>query len=176
MNMKPFWSVVFGCLLLSACGGEDHQDLKTWMETETKGMQGRIQPLPKLMQFIVVDYDVMALIDPFQPSRLDPEKGKGKGKPAAVGDDRRREPLEAYPLETLKMVGMMMMNGKPVALIQADRTVHQIKAGNYLGQNFGVITKITENDLTLKELVEDANGDWVERFSTMQLQEQETKK
>ena len=70
----------------------------------------------------------------------------------------------------------MMMNGKPVALVQADRTVHQVKAGNYLGQNFGVVTKITENDLTLKELVEDANGDWVERFSTMQLQEQETKK
>ncbi len=126
------------------------------------------------MEFPVVDYDVMALVDPFQAVRLEPEKRSGAAN--QPDRNRRREPLEAYPLETLKMVGMMMMNGKPVALVQADRTVHQVKAGNYLGQNFGVVTKITENDLTLKELVEDANGDWVERFSTMQLQEQETKK
>ncbi|MET7013375.1 pilus assembly protein PilP [Uliginosibacterium flavum] len=171
--MKPIWLVMMVCSLVAGCSGEEHQSMKIWMDGEAKGMQGRIQPLPKLMQFPVVDYDVMALVDPFQAARLDPEKGK---KPKEALADRRREPLEAYPLETLKMVGMMMMNGKPVALVQADRTVHQIKAGNYLGQNFGVITKITENDLTLKELVEDANGDWVERFSTMQLQEQETKK
>lgn len=172
--MKPIWSVLVCSLLLSACGGEEHQDLKAWMDAEAKGMQGRIQPLPKLMQFPVVDYDVMAMVDPFQAARLEPEKRAGGAN--QPNRDRRREPLESYPLETLKMVGMMMMNGQPVALIQADRTVHKIKAGNYLGQNFGVITKITENDLTLKELVEDANGDWVERFSTMQLQEQETKK
>lgn len=172
--MKPIWSVLVSCVLLSGCSGDDHQDLKSWMDSEAKGMQGRIQPLPKLMEFPVVDYDVMALVDPFQAVRLEPEKRSGAAN--QPDRNRRREPLEAYPLETLKMVGMMMMNGKPVALVQADRTVHQVKAGNYLGQNFGVVTKITENDLTLKELVEDANGDWVERFSTMQLQEQETKK
>jgi len=172
--MKLIWSVLIAVIPLTGCNGDNHQDLRTWMDVESKGMQGRIQPLPKLMQFPVVDYDVMALVDPFQATRLDPEKRSGGAN--QPDRNRRREPLEAYPLETLKMVGMMMMNGKPVALVQADRTVHQVKAGNYLGQNFGVITKITENDLTLKELVEDANGDWVERFSTIQLQEQETKK
>lgn len=171
--MRPIWLVIMMCSILAGCSGEEHQSMRAWMDGEAKGMQGRIQPLPKLMQFPVVDYDVMAMVDPFQTARLDPEKRDSKRK---EHETRRKEPLEAYPLETLKMVGMMMMNGKPVALVQADRTVHQIKAGNYLGQNFGVITKITENDLTLKELVEDANGDWVERFSTMQLQEQETKK
>ena len=74
------------------------------------------------------------------------------------------------------MVGVIMKEGKPVALIQADKAVHQVKAGNYLGQNFGVVTKITDTGLTLKELIEDANGDWVERVGTMELQEQEVKK
>lgn len=172
--MKPIWLLLLAAMFLGACSNEEHQDLRAWMNAETQTMQGKIQALPKLTQFPVVEYDVVGQVDPFQAVRLEPEKRGGKSSPR--NDNRRREPLEAYPLETLKMVGMMLMSGKPVALVQADKTVHQIRAGNYLGQNFGVVTKITENDLTLKELIEDANGDWVERFSTMQLQEQETKK
>lgn len=172
--MKPIFLSLPLVLALWACSTEDHQDLRAWMASEAQGMQGKIQPLPKLTQFPVIEYDVMGQPDPYQATRLDPEKRGGKASPR--NDNRRREPLEAYPLETLKMVGMMLMGGKPVALIKADKSIHQIRSGNYLGQNFGVVTKITENDLTLKELIEDANGDWVERFSTMQLQEQETKK
>ncbi len=171
--MKTIWLISLA-ILLSACSSDEHQDLRAWMDTEAKGMQGKIQPLPKLTQFPIVDYEVAGLPDPYQASRLEPEKRGGKASPR--NDSRRREPLEAYPLETLQMVGMMTTAGKPVALIKADKNIYQVRAGNYLGQNFGMVTKITENDLTLKELIEDANGDWIERFSTMQLQEQETKK
>jgi type IV pilus assembly protein PilP len=74
------------------------------------------------------------------------------------------------------MVGMMISkDGRPVALIQADKTIYQIHVGNYIGQNFGLVTKISETELSLKELIEDANGDWVERMGTMQLQEQGAK-
>ena len=173
-NMKSIALASLLVVLLSACSNDEHQDLRAWMNSEAQSMQGKIQPLPKLTQFPVVEYDVVGQMDPFQSIRLEPEKRSGKASPR--NDNRRREPLEQYPLETLQMVGMMLMSGKPVALVKADKTVHQIRSGNYLGQNFGVVTKITENDLTLKELIEDANGDWVERFSTMQLQEQETKK
>lgn len=171
--MKTIWLLLIAASL-AACSGEEHQDLREWMNTQAQGMQSKIQPLPTLTQFPVVDYDAMNLPDPFQVSRLEPEKRGGKASPR--DDTRRREPLEAYPLESLKMLGMMRMAGQPVALIAADKNIYQVRVGNYLGQNFGVVTKITENDLTLKELIEDANGDWVERFSTMQLQEQETKK
>lgn len=176
MKMKPIWSLALSglLLLLGGCSGDDHQDLRAWMNEEAQSMRGRVQALPKMQEMAVVDYEVSGQVDPFQASRLDPEKRDGGGKKPDT--NRRREPLEAYPVESLKMVGMMMMAGKPVALIQADRTVHQIRVGNYLGQNFGRVTKITENDITLAELVEDANGDWTERTSTMQLQEQETKK
>jgi type IV pilus assembly protein PilP len=172
--MKPIWFVFLGVGLLAGCSGDDHQDLKAWMAQQTANMHTYVTPLPKLAQAPVVDYDVTDLVDPFQASRLNPEKPGGGGllKPPP----HPREPLEAFPLESLKMVGMMVKANVPVALVRADKTIYQARTGNYLGQNFGVITKITENDLTLKELVEDANGDWVERFSTIQLQEQETKK
>ncbi|MDQ7989082.1 MAG: pilus assembly protein PilP [Candidatus Dactylopiibacterium sp.] len=172
--MKRIWLLLAATSLLAACGSEEHEDLRTWMTQEAKGMQARIQPLPKLTEFPVVAYDATELSDPFQASRLEPEKRGGRANPR--NDGRRREPLEAYPLESLQMVGMMHMAGKPVALVRADKNLFQIRAGNYLGQNFGVVTRITENELTLKELVEDANGDWIERLSTIQLQEQETKK
>jgi type IV pilus assembly protein PilP len=169
--MRPMWFLIAASLGLAACASDEHQDIKAWMANEAKGMQAKVQPLPPLKEFPEVDYEVAALVDPFQESRLKPAKGRGE-----PDENRVRQPLEAYPLESLKMVGMMMMNGRPVALIQADKTIHQVRGGNYLGQNFGVITKITEDEITLKELIEDANGDWVERFSSMQLQEQETKK
>ncbi|HEX5126332.1 MAG TPA: pilus assembly protein PilP [Rhodocyclaceae bacterium] len=173
--MKPYWFIIAACLCLTACGGDEHQDLKDWMAKESVGLRGRVPPLPQLKTFPVVDYDNGDLPSPFDPVKLEPDKhaGGGANRPDT---NRRREPLEAFPLESLKMVGMMLMDGKPVALIQADKTIYQGRVGNYLGQNFGVITKITDSDLTLKELIEDANGDWVERVSSMQLQEQEDKK
>ncbi len=69
------------------------------------------------------------------------------------------------------MVGVLNMKGRPVAIVSADRTLYQVGVGNYMGQNFGVITQVTENEIKLKELIEDTNGDWVERVSTLQLQE-----
>lgn len=64
----------------------------------------------------------------------------------------------------------MTKNGVGHALIDADGSVYQIKTGNYMGQNFGVVTKISETEVTLKELVEDLNGDWVERTTPLYLQ------
>lgn len=173
--MKPIWLIFLGLGLgvLAGCSDE-HQDLDDWMAAQSKDMHVTLPPLPKLMQFPVVDYEVADMTDPFQGSRLTPANSNKSGPRPTPHPP---EPLEAFPLESLKMVGMMVAkDGRPMALIQADRTVYEARVGNYLGQNFGVITRITENDVTLKELVEDANGDWVERFSTMQLQEQESKK
>ena len=90
--------------------------------------------------------------------------------------DRRKEPLEAFPLESLKMVGVLQKDKMIHAIIQAGKAVHQVKIGNYMGQNFGIITNITESEIQLRELVQDAVGDWVERTSSLQLQEQEVKK
>jgi len=174
--MRKVWLMLGIGLLLLGCSGEEHEDLKNWMAEQAKDMRPKLMPLPKLQTFPTVDYDAAALVDPFQASRLEPEKRPGARGANAPDPNRRREPLEAYPLESLRMVGQMMMNGRPVALIQADKTIYQVKAGNYMGQNFGLVTKISETEVVLKELIEDANGDWVGRESTIQLQEPEAKK
>ena len=69
-----------------------------------------------------------------------------------------------------------MRKSTTFAIIQADASLYQVRAGNYMGQNFGVVTRVTEEQVLVKELVQDAAGDWVERESTLQLQAQEVKK
>ena len=163
--------ILIVCLALAACGNEEHQDLKQWMNEATKDLKGGIPPLPEIKPFPVIAYDASNLPDPFRPSKIEPEK-----RPASSGGiqpdlNRRREALEAYPLESLKMVGTLMQSKRAHALIAADKNVHQVKVGNYMGQNFGIVTKISEDEVTLRELVADSLGEYSERSSTLKLQE-----
>ena len=171
MRLSPWVIALLASLALFGCSDSEHDEILAWMKTEAQDMRGRVPALPQLKTFPVVSYETGALTDSFQSSKLEPNKGKSN----RPDTNRRREPLEFYAIETMKMVGMMDMKGVPVALVQADRNVHQLKVGNYIGQSFGVITKITETEITIKELIEDANGDWVERVAAMQLQEQGAK-
>lgn len=165
-------AIFLACLGLTACGGEEHQDLRQWMKESTKDFKGKIPPLPEIKSFPVVAYEPGDLLDPYNVSKIEPERKAGGGalKPDL---DRRKEPLEAYPLESLKMVGALIKGKMVHALIQADKNLHQVKIGNYLGQNFGIITDITETEVKLKELVPDSLGDYMERTSTLQLQEKQ---
>ena len=81
------------------------------------------------------------------------------------------EPLEAYPLDSMSMVGSVVKQGRQYALLKVDNLLYQVKVGDYLGQNYGKITKITETDVTLREIVQDAAGEWTERTGSLQLQE-----
>ena len=165
-------AIFLACLGLAACGGEDHQDLRQWMKEATQDFKGRIPPLPEIKSFPMVAYEAGDQVDPYNASKIEPERKAGGGgiKPDL---DRRKEPLEAYPLESLKMVGTLMMGKMVHALVQADKNLHQVKIGNYVGQNFGIITDIHETEVTLKELVPDSLGDYTERTSTLQLQEKQ---
>ena len=85
--------------------------------------------------------------------------------------NRRKEPLEAYPLDSMSMVGSVAKHGQPYALLKVDNLLYQVKVGDYLGQNYGKITKITETEISLREIVQDAAGEWIERPGSLQLQE-----
>jgi len=89
---------------------------------------------------------------------------------------RRREPLEAYPLDALMMVGSVQRGGAPSALLRADSLLYQVKVGDYIGQNYGRVTRITETEIVLREIVQDTVGEWVERTSTLTLQERPQEK
>ena len=163
-------------LLLAACSGAQNEDLRQWMNDVAKNTKGKIPPLPQVKPYEPVPYDAGKLVDPFKPSKIGAEQKKGGGGGVQPDLERPREPLEAYPLESLKFVGVMTRKKTSYAIIQVDSSLYQVRVGNYVGQNFGVITKISESEMTLKELVQDSAGDWVERTSTLLLQGQEGKK
>lgn len=154
---------------LVACGSEQ-EDMKAWMAREEAGMRGQVKPLPEIKPFPQVDYDAFSLVEPFNPEKFVASEVPMRLAGLRPNTDRQREPLEAFPLETLKMVGALMKGGVSNALVDADGAVYQVRAGNYMGQNFGVVTNISETEIKLKELVEDLNGDWVERTTELYLQ------
>jgi type IV pilus assembly protein PilP len=157
-------------LLLAGCGGESHKDLQDWMKEQGKGARGKLDPLPQIKPYDPFAYNAFDLPDPFKPRKIEPTKGASKLAPDLT---RRKEPLEAYPLESLAMVGTLERNKTTFALVRTpDRDIYQVRAGNYLGQNFGVVTGIGEGELKLKELIQDGAGDWTERSSTLQLQQE----
>jgi type IV pilus assembly protein PilP len=167
-------AIITAVLILAACGGDEHQDLKEELKILTKDLRGQIAPLPVVKPYEPVPYKALDLPDPFGPAKIElaiAAAAKSKVGANAPNTTRPKEPLEAYPLESLKMVGTLTQKGVTFALVRADSSVYRIKKGNYLGQNFGIITEITENQINLKELVQDASGDWTERKIALQILE-----
>jgi type IV pilus assembly protein PilP len=169
-------AVVLCSVALVSCAGGDNEDLRQWMNDATQNIKGRIPPLPQVKPYEPVSYDAGNLIDPFKPSKIGSEQKTAGGSGRQPDLERLREPLESYPLESLKFVGVITRKNASYAIIQVDASLYQVRVGNYMGQNFGVITKVSETETTLKELVQDSAGDWVERSSTLFLLVQEGKK
>ena len=158
-------------VLLAGCGGND-EDLKAWMAEQGTAARGKIDPIPAIRPYEAFTYNAFDQAEPFKPRKI--ETGKGSRGPDLT---RRKEALETYPLETLKMVGTLQRGNTTLGLVRAnDNKVFQVRQGNYVGQNFGVITSVGEGEITLKELFQDGAGDWAERQSKIMLQEREQKK
>lgn len=169
-------AVALACVAMAACSSGDHEDLRQWMKESTKDIKGRIPPLPQVKAYEAVAYDAGGLINPFSPTKIGTEQKKSGGGGLQPNLDRPREPLEAYALESLKYVGVMTRKKDAYAIVQVDGALYQVRIGNYMGQNFGVIINVSESEVTLKELIQDSAGDWVERESALLLQGQEGKK
>ena len=170
-------AILLGVIALAAgCGGGEHEDIKKWMADATKGMIGKVEKIEEPKKFVPFKYESDKATDPFNTSKIaqisDEKKSAAKGGGLKPDFDRPKEVLESFPLENLKMVGMMKQKALFFGIIKADTNLHRVKIGNYMGQSFGIITSITETEIILKELVQDGGGDWVERVSTLQLQEE----
>lgn len=174
MKTRLSWalSLVAASLVLHGCGGGGDDDLRAWMAEQGLASRGKIDPVPPIRPYEAFTYNAFDQSDPFKPRKIDSGKG-------ARGPDlsRRKEALEAFPLESLRMVGTMQRGQAMIGLVKAsDNRVFQVRQGNYMGQNFGVITAIAEGEITMKELFQDGAGDWAERQSKIMLQEREQKK
>jgi len=166
--------VLAGVALLAACGGEEQGELRQELAAMTKDLRGKVDPLPQVRSYEPVPYKGESMLDPFVPGRIvvtQAAGGGGSGGGVQPDLNRPKEPLEAFPLEQLQMVGTLAQNKDMYALVRAGSNLFRVKKGNYMGPNFGVITAIDEGQINLKEVVQDSGGDWVERSTTVQMQE-----
>lgn len=175
---RHWWAPLAVCAALGGCGSDEYQDLRQFVAESGNNLRGRVEPLPEMKPYEPFTYEAYDLQDPFRPRKPETgEKGDSE-RPTQASDLRRKEALEAYPLESLKMVGTLQdKNKKMFALVKTpENNLYQIKIGNYLGQNFGIVTAITETSVTLKEVFQDTSGVWSERTSSLQLLDEEESK
>ena len=154
---------------------EDVSEIQAWMDETRANTPRRTVRIAEPKRFVPFRYEARVDVDPFSNAKLQvalarfADRNKGGIKPDL---NRRREPLEAFPLDAIRLVGHLNRTSTgPVALLEADKVIFQVKLGSYLGQNFGRVTRISETEVGLKELVQDAAGDWVERDTSLALQE-----
>ena len=165
-------AIAVACVLLAACGAE-HEELQQWMEQQKREVKPSVTPLSPPKKFNPQPYAAAQAVDPFSAQKLSvalKQEARQPNSLLAAELNRRREPLEAFPLDSMSMVGSYN-KGRPYALLKVDNLLYQVKVGDYLGQNYGRITRIGETEIGLRELVQDAAGEWIERPATLQLQE-----
>lgn len=164
-------------LLLAACGSADEGEIQQWMAAQRAQTRPKVQPIPEPKKFTPQAYTQANAFDPFSNQKLTQalkhESAQSTTSAALLAPEltRRKEPLESYPLDTMSMVGTLFKKGQPVALVRVDNLLYQVRPGMYLGQNYGKIVKVGEAEVVLREIVQDAAGEWIERTATLQLQE-----
>lgn len=175
---KALLALLAVAALLGGCGNP-HEELQAWMDQQRREAKPRVSPLIPPRRFDPQPYQGAQAVDPFNLQKLQVALKKEFQQPSSLLASelkRRREPLEAYPLDGLTMVGSVVRGGAPSALLKADNLLYQVKVGDYIGQNYGRITRITETEIVLREIVQDTVGEWVERTSTLTLQERPQEK
>ena len=169
--------LVLTLLTLAGCGSSEQEELQQWMTEQRNATRPKVEPLPEPTKFAPQAYNQEGSIEPFSNQKLtqalkrDSNQATANAGLIAPELSRRKEPLEAFPLDATSMVGSLIKVGQPVALVKVDNLIYQVRVGNYLGQNYGRITQVGETSLSLREIVQDAAGEWIERTATLQLLE-----
>lgn len=166
-------------LLLTACGGSSHSDLREFVaQTQEQSLKiSKIEPLPDIKPYETYLYKPESRRDPFTPSNaadtVPTDTATGGIRP---DPNRRREALESYPLDSLRMVGTMQHDNVNWAIVQVindpDGGIHRVSTGNYIGQNHGRVISINEEKIDLIEIVPNGLGGWRERELSVALSEE----
>lgn len=170
LKVRNVLMLALASVAVSACGA-NMNELDAYINEIKARPGGRIEPLPEITPYEVFTYvaDAEGMRSPFVPdtaqSALSSSASGTRPDP-----DRSREYLEGFPLDTLSMVGTLNMSNNKYGLIQtADGLIHRVTVGNYLGQNDGRITDISESEITLVEIISDGIGGYVERDAAVGL-------
>mgnify|MGYP002712004664 CR=1 FL=1 len=165
---------IVAAMLLAGCSGDDHSDLQAYVARVKAKKAGRIKPLPEFKSYETFAYKADGRHDPFAPFQEEAQVTQANDNGDGPRPDlhRHKEALESFPLDGLKFVGTMERKGQEWAIISApDKLVYRVKTGNYVGQNYGEIMQITEDKISIREIVPNGLGGWVKRDAALALAE-----
>ena len=168
-----------GAVLLAGCGDSDVREVRYWMAQVQRETHPNVKPLSEPKTFIPYAYGAKEAVDPFSQAKLLGELARVAAtttSPNQPDTNRPRELLETFPLDTMNMVGTIEKGGTRYALLQIDKSLYQVRPGQRVGQNFGVVTRVSDGAIDIREVVQDAAGEWVERMAKLELQSKETGK
>lgn len=163
--------------VLASCSATSEEDLRIWMNEQRTQMRPRVTPIAEPKKFLPEAYTQSVAVDPFSREKLTLALKRDSIKPSTSSAllapelARRKEALESFPLDAVTMVGSLVKEGRPAALVKVDNLLYQVRVGSHLGQNYGKVTSISETEVVLREIVQDAVGEWIERPAALQLQE-----
>lgn len=169
------------CVALAACsGGQGYQDLDMFMKEARNEPQGKIEPLPEFKAYEAFTYSASDRRSPFEPPAevvLDEEDEDDDEPESQIQPNRNRptEPLERFEIGDLTMVGSLQRadEGRLYALVRdAEGGIHRVTVGDYMGQNYGRVKRVTESRIQLREIVGDGSGGWVRRPRTLSLEQE----
>lgn len=175
MNRARLCLILVSSLALGACV-RSMGDLEAYVAEVKARKQVRIDPIPQIKAYKAVSYVAADRRDPFVPSVSDRERqlaGGATGVSVPRPDaNRNREPLEEFPIDSLRMTGTIQYQGRMYALVKApDGVIHRVTSGDHLGQNYGKVTAVTPSEVDLTEVIPDGFGGWTERPALLALEE-----
>ncbi len=166
MNARSMILAGLSAAVLAGCA-QDTQQVEVWVAEVRARPAQPLDPLPPLQTFPAYEYSSQGLRDPFAAPQNSREAAGPRPDP-----NRRKEALEAFPLDALRMVGTIGDGGGIVALVLApDKVTHRVRSGNYLGQSDGRVVRIGPERIDMVELVSDGSGGWMERQATLALED-----
>ncbi len=165
------WSLcLIGSLCLAACGTDD-DDLRAWMDGARRRHHAVPLTVTPAKAAALLRFEPGGRSDPFSQALLSVADAMAPVGGLQPDLQRMREPLEAYPLANLRLVGSMRRKGDVIALIEVDQHVHSVRIGSHIGQDFGKVISIGDKTIDIEELVPDSNGSWISRRAQLALQE-----
>ena len=160
-------------LLLAACDEQRDGDLREWMTGVRQRHHAQTLSVPQPASVPEFRYLPAERVDPFDVAKLAASEGAHAGDALQPDLKRAREPLESFPLDSLRLIGSMRRGRDAVALIEADKLVYPLRVGGHLGQDFGKVIAIGEKTIDIEELVPESGGRWAQRRAQLVLQEKQ---
>ena len=165
-------AVILFALLLQGCAEEPEHDLRAWMRDvrqQSHAVPSELSARPSLLEF---QYDAAGRLDPFDIAKISGSLSVDPNTSGLQPDTRRvPEPLESFPLDSLRLVGSLRRRGQVVALVEADKVVHQVGIGSHLGPDMGKVIAISDGAIEIEELVQETGNRWTRRRARIVLQE-----